>query len=522
MTYEIEIVEVPPAWIASVRRRAAWAELDRVVPELLGEVRAWLGAAGVDAGGDVVVYHQPAGEGVEVECGVQLAAPVPDAPAPIRCGRAPSGRAARASHRGPLAGRRLVHEALAATCRERGWPAGVVWEVAGEPGEPAQVHVSIEPNSAMIAYWNGPTGDRWAQSVALIERAEAAITGALLERAAPAAGERVLDVGCGCGSTTLALRERVGGGGAVTGIDVSAPMLAVARARPGAAGVRFVEADAAAYPFRPEHDLVCSRFGVMFFADPEPAFANLRRAAAETGRLAFVCWRTVDDNPWVTAPMYAAREYLPAAEPPPPHVPGPFAFVDRDRLHGILERAGWREIAIDRVDHAMDLGDTAEQAAGAALQIGPLARFAAELPDEARGRLRAHLVDALAPFAAPAGVALPASSWLVSARACLIALLLAACGGPQPAPLTSAAGSAAAPGQELGKARVDLRTMDGGVISLIGDREAAMTAANRTMAEHCGEGAYTITQEGEELDDGSGKPEWRVHYQCSSGLGLPP
>jgi hypothetical protein len=300
-------------------------------------------------------------------------------------------------------------------------------------------------------------------------------------------------------------------------------MLAVARARAGAAGVTFIEADAAAYPFRPEHDLVCSRFGVMFFAEPEPAFAHLRRAATGAGRLAFVCWRTVDDNPWVMVPMRAARELLPAAEPPPPHVPGPFAFVERDRLHGFLERAGWREIAIDRCDHAMDLGDTAEQAAGAVLQIGPLARFAAGLDAEARGRLRAHLVPALAPFAAPAGVALPASSWLVSARASiLLALLLAACGGPQPAPISNTAGSAAPSGQAPEKIRVDSRTTSGGVITLIGDRPAAMEAANIEMAEHCGKGDYMITQEGEELDQASSKPEWRVHYQCASGAGLPP
>jgi SAM-dependent methyltransferase len=424
VTYEIEVAEVAPTWIAAVRRRVAWSELGRVIPELLGQVQAWLGTLGerAQAGRGVAVYHQPTAEDVELECGVQIAAPVPGAPAPIRCGRAPAGRALRVSYRGPSSELGRAHGALAAACQQRGYPAGVRWEVygdrdAGSPELAAEVHGSIEPNAAQLEYWNGPAGDRWAATWQVIDRAEAAITRAVLERAAPGPGERVLDVGCGAGSTTLVLRERVGAGGAVTGIDISAPMLAVARARAAATDVTFLEADASTYAFRPEHELVFSRFGVMFFAEPERAFANLRRAAAEGGRLAFVCWRAADDNAWVTVSMRVARELqLDVEPPPPPHVPGPFAFVDRDRLHGFLERAGWREIAIERHDHAMIFGDTAEQAARAALRIGPLARSVANLGDDARGRLRDGLIEALTPLGGPDGVALPASSWLVSAR----------------------------------------------------------------------------------------------------------
>lgn len=273
-----------------------------------------------------------------------------------------------------------------------------------------------EVAAEQLAYWNGPGGERWATSWQMFDRADAAISEALLARAAPAAGERVLDIGCGAGTTTLALRERVGPGGAVTGIDISAPMLAVARARAAGTDIAFLEADAAAYPFRPEHDLVFSRFGVMFFAEPERAFANLRTAAAAGGRLAFVCWRPADENGWVTVPMGAARALAPDVGPPPPGVPGPFAFGDRDRLHGILERAGWQQIAIERGDHAMILGSTAEEAAHAALVVGPLARSIADLAPDTRARILERLVEAMAPFATPDGVALPTSCWLVSAR----------------------------------------------------------------------------------------------------------
>jgi SAM-dependent methyltransferase len=274
-----------------------------------------------------------------------------------------------------------------------------------------------DPNAAQIAYWNGPGGERWATIWPLLDRAEAAITSAILELAAPREGERVLDVGCGTGTTTLALRERVGAGGAVTGIDVSGPMLAVARARASGTGVLFVEADAATHAFRPEHDLLFSRFGVMFFADPRLAFENLRRAAAPGGRLAFVCWRTADDNAWARAPLDAAGALMPGVELPPPHAPGPFAFVDRERVRGFLGGAGWREVAIERRDQVMYLGETAEAAAVTALRIGPVARSVAGLDEDTRGRLRDRLAGALAAYATPAGVALPASCWLVSARA---------------------------------------------------------------------------------------------------------
>lgn len=274
-----------------------------------------------------------------------------------------------------------------------------------------------DPNAAQIAYWSGPGGERWARTWPLIDRGEAAITAAILELAAARAGERVLDVGCGAGSTALALHERVGAGGAVTGIDVSGPMLAVARARAAGTGVTFIEADAATYAFRPEHDLVFSRFGVMFFADPRLAFGNLRRAAAPGGRLAFICWRTSDDNPWATVPIDAAGALVPGAALAPPHVPGPFAFVDRERVRGFLEGAGWREVAIERSDRTMFFGETAEEAAATALRVGPLARSVADLDEDARGRLRERLAVALAAYATPAGVALSSSCWLVAARA---------------------------------------------------------------------------------------------------------
>lgn len=418
MSHEIDEIEVAPAWIAAVRRRAAREDVARVAQELLGQVRAWLEAEGGRARGgrDVVVRQAVDGGAVELECGVELEGPIEGPPAPIRCVRAPAGRALRAIHRGPEAERAAVHEALAAAARERGVDAAVAWEICEPAAGATEVYASLEPNAAQVAYWNGPAGDRWAATWELLDRTEAGITEAVLGLAAARAGERVLDVGCGAGSTTLALRERVGAGGAVTGIDISAQLLAVARARAAGTDITFVEGDASKQAFRPEHELVFSRFGVMFFAEPVSAFANILRAAAPGGRLAFVCWRTIDDNPWMTAPMAAARELVPGAVVPPPHVPGPFAFVDRERLHGILAGAGWREIAIERHDHAMILGGGLEEAVRASMMIGPLARATADVSPDLREGVRERLREALPAYAGPRGITLPASSWLVSAR----------------------------------------------------------------------------------------------------------
>ena len=269
-------------------------------------------------------------------------------------------------------------------------------------------------NAEQIEYWNGAVGERWAAFQPVLDKALSAISDAALTFAAAKPGERVLDVGCGTGTTTYALAKTVGPSGDVTGVDISRPMLAAARSR--GVGINFREADAATHLFHPTHDLVFSRFGVMFFADPAAAFANIRKAIAPHGRLAFVCWRDMKENLWASAPIAAARPLLPPQEPMDPLAPGPFAFADGERLKGILDDAGYRGIRIEKLDTAMRMGATLDEAADQALRVGPLARAAAELDDPTRQRVRAAARDALAKFLTPAGVSPPASCWLVGAR----------------------------------------------------------------------------------------------------------
>ena len=277
----------------------------------------------------------------------------------------------------------------------------------------------MQDNSQQIEFWNGPSGERWAALNDVTERSLSFITAAALPFAAAKPGEHVLDVGCGCASTTLSFAKAVGPTGAVTGIDISRPMLEVARrrARESGANIRFIEADASQFAFKPECDLVFSRFGVMFFADPVQAFANIRSALRPGGRLAFVCWRALADNAWAARPLFAAMDLLPPQPPVDPHAPGPFAFADRGRLLDVLANAGFHDAGADELDTMMNMGATIDDATSAALSIGPLSRAAGELGDDVRSEVRKRVRKVLAEFETPAGITPPAACWLVSARA---------------------------------------------------------------------------------------------------------
>jgi SAM-dependent methyltransferase len=271
-------------------------------------------------------------------------------------------------------------------------------------------------NAAQIVYWNDTVGPAWVAMQDGLDAQLRPLGEVAMAALAPGEGERLIDIGCGCGETTLALARRVGPGGAVTGADISAPMLAVARSRAEAAGLaqaRFVQADAQVHAFEPA-DGVFSRFGVMFFADPAAALANLRRALKPGGRLAFVCWRTLAENPWMREPGAAVAPLLPAPAPPPdPFAPGPFAFGDRDRLHGLLKAGGFADIAVTPHDAQIRWPDL-DTAVRLAMQVGPAGTAVREHP-ELGARIEAAVRDALAPHAGADGVALASATWIVRA-----------------------------------------------------------------------------------------------------------
>jgi SAM-dependent methyltransferase len=273
------------------------------------------------------------------------------------------------------------------------------------------------PNAAQIAYWNESAGPSWVAMQDALDHELEELGLAAMAALAPREGERLADIGCGCGATTLELARRVGPSGAVLGVDISAPMLAVARERAKAAGLaqaRFVEADAQTHAFEPV-DGGFSRFGVMFFADPVAAFANIRRGLRPSGRVAFVCWRPLMENPWMTVPMAAVLPLLPSPPAAPqPGAPGPFAFADRDRLFGILRDAGFADLSIEPLDAKVAWGDL-ELSVRVALRLGPVAGLIRENPDLA-DRMAEAVRTALAAHVGAEGVRLDSASWIVLAR----------------------------------------------------------------------------------------------------------
>ena len=273
------------------------------------------------------------------------------------------------------------------------------------------------PNSAQAEYWNTGAGPTWAALQKPLDRQLAPLGRAAMAALDPRPGEHILDVGCGAGETVFELARRVMPGGEVTGVDISATLLDVARRRrEGAPGVHFIEADAQTYAFEPAgFDGVFSRFGVMFFADPVAAFANLRRALKAGGRLAFICWRRPDENPILTLPMQAALAHLPPPEPPDPSAPGPFAFADADRVRGILTDAGFADIALNPHDEKIGGGDI-DASLELALKVGPLGRMLRENPDRTDTVIEA-VRAALAPHIGPNGLELDSATWIVTARA---------------------------------------------------------------------------------------------------------
>ncbi|MDQ1154631.1 class I SAM-dependent methyltransferase [Brevundimonas sp. SORGH_AS_0993] len=272
--------------------------------------------------------------------------------------------------------------------------------------------------------WNGDSGRRWVENQDRLDRMLAAYGEALARAADPAVGDHVLDVGCGAGATTFDMAARVGPGGRVVGLDISAPLIERALDLASARGetVDFRLADAASTDFAPDFDRVVSRFGVMFFDDPVAAFANLRRALKPGGRMVFVCWRAAAENDWTRLPMGAIRDIVPPAPPPGPDAPGPFSFGDRARIERIMTEAGYADVDIRPFDSLIPfgVGDTADaaldDAVDHAIRVGPLERALKDVSDAVRAQALAAARLAFAGKLRPDGVWIDGAAWIVSAR----------------------------------------------------------------------------------------------------------
>ncbi len=280
------------------------------------------------------------------------------------------------------------------------------------------------PGAVTKANWQDESGQKWAR---LQDRTDAQL-GPLgvpaIEALGLRGGERVLAVGCGAGQTLLQLAERVGPGGAVTGLDVSGPLVELARhriAQAGRPGIDVVLGDAETMRLPPPpYDALFSRFGVMFFQDTSAAFANLMQSLRPGARLAFLCWQELAKNPWALEPLQALRALEPALPVPEvllPEKPGPFRFGDPALVRDHLTKAGLRAISVVPHEAPMLFGGarTVDEAVDFALQIGPAARFLAELPPDRRDQARAALAPVFQAALAGDGVQMIARTFVVTA-----------------------------------------------------------------------------------------------------------
>jgi SAM-dependent methyltransferase len=272
-------------------------------------------------------------------------------------------------------------------------------------------------NEEQVALWNGRAGNAWVDEQELLDRMFAGFEPVLADAAA-AAGHRVLDVGCGTGATTLAAARRLGPASRCLGVDISAPMIELARARAAAEGspASFEVADAQGHPFTTGSvDAVISRFGVMFFEDPVAAFANLRRATADGGALRVITWRSAAENPFMTAAERAAAPLLPPFPARRPDGPGQFAMADEGRVRALLADSGWADAVLERLDVPCTMPATALETY--ASRLGPVGAVLQDVDDATRARAIAAVLAAFAPYIHGAEVRFTAACWSVGARA---------------------------------------------------------------------------------------------------------
>lgn len=274
------------------------------------------------------------------------------------------------------------------------------------------------PNQEMDELWNGPASRAWVDAPDRYDRTLEGFLPLVLEAAALERGDRVLDVGCGSGALARAACERVSPGGSVTGVDISGPLVELARER--SPGIEVVQADAQVHDLGTDaFDALVSRFGVMFFDDPVAAFTNLRRAVRPDGRLAFVAWQSAPSNAWVMTAIGALIEHVPMPDLPGPGAPGPFAFAEADRVRSLLTEAGWRSVEVEPVETSILVGGPGDvDSVLAFYEQDPVGQVLLSKADQAqRAAAHASLRQVVEERIASDGLWLGAAVWLVTARA---------------------------------------------------------------------------------------------------------
>lgn len=272
------------------------------------------------------------------------------------------------------------------------------------------------PDQATL--WNTISGCAWVENQALLDHILQPFEAVLMQALRAGSSDRLLDVGCGTGGTTLAAARLIGEKGRCTGIDISEPMLALAstRAQRENVSANFICADAQTHAFEAgSFDTIISRFGVMFFADFIAAFSNLRHAATKDARLCLIAWRGTADNPFMTTAERAAAPLFPNIPPRNPDGPGQFAFADPQRVENILKRSGWAEIRLQPLDVVCTLPES--ELIGYFTQFGPLGQTLHQADEATRKRVISTVRAAFDPYVHGSEVRFDAGAWVITAHA---------------------------------------------------------------------------------------------------------
>ncbi len=281
--------------------------------------------------------------------------------------------------------------------------------------------IKQQPNQETL--WAGQNGERWLANVDRFEGTIEPIGEALIERATCREGEHIIDVGCGAGATSIAIARQVGATGSVTGLDISPVLVAEATKRAQIAGfdhANFILGDAATVSLpMTQADCIVSRFGIMFFSDPVAAFTHMHGFLKSDGRLAIACWASLPQNQW----MLEVRNILAAHFPLPtpiPHAPGPFAFSEPAYIEEILQTSGFKDITISPWKSNLFVGGSGSNPQSAAeflLKALSVAQLPEDLPDSVKTTIQVELTERLTAYDTKDGVQMPASVWLIDAKA---------------------------------------------------------------------------------------------------------